>query len=141
MCFVRLVVSFVRSVGIKYPPSFEHVQLVVSHLSFFYSSSIPQLYCESYDTIPWTKTRHLVAEMDNYSPIPRFMQLAQNCLVKYEQWAIFQPFKRYVRKLGLKFCAEYMAAEDLQTNFINIGPVNKSLNLLSAFHGTCIYYS
>jgi len=93
-----------------------------------------ELYCESYDTIPWTKTRHLVAEMDNYSPIPRFMEIAQNCLARYEEWAIFQPFKRYVRKFGLKFCAEYMAAEDIQTNFINIGPVNKALNTLSAFH-------
>jgi len=38
-----------------------------------------------------------------------------------------------VRSKGLKFAFEYIAAEDLQTNFINIGPVNKVLNLLSAF--------
>lgn len=29
-----------------------------------------QLYCEPYDSIDWDKTRHLVADMDNYSPIP-----------------------------------------------------------------------
>jgi lanosterol synthase/cycloartenol synthase len=28
-----------------------------------------------------------------------------------------------------------MAAEDLQTNFIDIGPVNKVLNCISAYHG------
>ena len=28
-------------------------------------------------------------------------------------------------------------AEDLQTNYIDIGPVNKVLNMLSAYHGTC----
>jgi len=28
-----------------------------------------------------------------------------------------------------------MAAEDLQTNYIDIGPVNKALNMVSAFHG------
>ena len=29
---------------------------------------------------------------------------------------------------------EYMKAEDLQTNFIDIGPVNKVLNMLSMYH-------
>lgn len=28
-------------------------------------------------------------------------------------------------------------AEDLQTNFLDIGPVNKVLNMISAYHGTC----
>lgn len=73
--------------------------------------------------------------MDNYSPIPFIMSFAQDVLARYETWAIFQPFKNYVREYGLKFCLEYMAAEDLQTNFIDIGPVNKVLNFISAYHG------
>jgi hypothetical protein len=81
------------------------------------------------------KTRNMVAAMDNYSPIPFVMSFAQNCLARYETWAIFQPFKNFVRRYGLEFCAEYMAAEDLQTNFIDIGPVNKVLNCISAYHG------
>ena len=85
-------------------------------------------------SISWSKTRHLVAPMDNYSPIPLFMKLAQDFLAIYESWSIFQPFKNRFRKVGLEFCVEYMAAEDLQTNFINIGPVNKALNLVSAYH-------
>ena len=75
--------------------------------------------------------------MDNYSPIPKFMKLAQNFLAIYESWRIFQPFKNVVRKRGLRFCTEYMIAEDYQTNFIDIGPVNKALNMVSAFHGMC----
>ena len=94
-----------------------------------------ELYCEPYESIEWMKTRHLVAPMDNYSPIPFIMSFAQNVLARYETWAIFQPFKNYVREYGLKFCLEYMAAEDLQTNFIDIGPVNKVLNFISAYHG------
>ena len=93
-----------------------------------------ELYNEAYDSIPWIKTRHMVAPMDNYSPIPRIMAIAQNGLARYETWSIFQPFKNFVRKHGLSFCVDYMAAEDLQTNFIDIGPVNKVLNMLSAFH-------
>lgn len=73
--------------------------------------------------------------MDNYSPIPLFMKVAQNFLAIYENWSIFRPFRDVVRKAGLKFCLEYMKAEDLQTNYIDIGPVNKALNLVSAYHG------
>lgn len=93
-----------------------------------------ELYCESYKTIKWNRTRSLVADMDNYSPLPFTMKIAQNVLAIYENSRILQPFKNFVRKSGLAFCADYMAAEDLQTNFIDIGPVNKVLNMLSAFH-------
>jgi squalene/oxidosqualene cyclase-like protein len=93
-----------------------------------------ELYCEPYDSIEWMQTRHMVAPMDNYSPVAWMMKTVQNGLARYETWPMLQPFKNYVRKLGLAFCVDYMAAEDLQTNFINIGPVNKVLNMLSAFH-------
>jgi len=75
-----------------------------------------------------------VAEMDNYSPLPFVMELAQNCLDVYETLPILQPIKNFVRAYGLKFCSDYMEAEDLQTNFINIGPVNKVMNMVSAYH-------
>jgi len=93
-----------------------------------------ELYCQPYESIHWDSTRHLVADMDNYSPIPVFMKFAQNCLSIYENWNIFRPFRDVVRKAGLGFCSEYMKAEDLQTNYINIGPVNKALNMVCAFH-------
>lgn len=93
-----------------------------------------ELYTQPYHTIPWDKTRHNVAPMDNYSPIHPFMAAAQNFLAIYEKWSIFQPIKNVLRPYGLKFCARYMAAEDLQTNYIDIGPVNKVLNMISAFH-------
>lgn len=64
------------------------------------------------------------------------MSFAQDVLARYETWAIFQPIKNVLRAYGLKYCLEYMAAEDLQTNFIDIGPVNKVLNCISAYHGT-----
>ena len=62
------------------------------------------------------------------------MRFAQNCLSYYENWKIFRPFRDAIRKAGLDFCLEYMRAEDLQTNYIDIGPVNKALNMVSAFH-------
>jgi squalene/oxidosqualene cyclase-like protein len=92
-----------------------------------------ELYCEPYNNIDWDKTRHMVAPMDNYSPISCIMRTLQNILSYYERWSIFQLLKNAVRGRGLEFCVDYMAAEDLQTNFIDIGPVNKVLNMLSAF--------
>ncbi|CAB9530108.1 Cycloartenol Synthase [Seminavis robusta] len=98
------------------------------------SSLRKELYVEQdYDTIPWSSTRHWVAPMDNYSPIPPLMKFIQNVLACYENWAVFQPFKNFVRRYANDFCADYMAVEDLQTNYIDIGPVNKVLNMLSAF--------
>lgn len=68
-----------------------------------------ELYCEDdYASIPWTKTRHWVAPMDNYSPIPLIMKYLQNGLARYENWGILQPFKNYARSFGLKFSLEYM---------------------------------
>jgi cycloartenol synthase len=93
-----------------------------------------ELYCEPYESISWIHTRHNVAPMDNYSPIPWIMKTLQNILARYETWSIFQPIKNYIRPYGLDFCVSYMAAEDAQTNFIDIGPVNKVLNMLSAYH-------
>jgi len=89
---------------------------------------------QSYDSIPWTKTRQFIADTDNYSPIPMVMRILQNVLARYENWAIFDGFRNYFRKKGLEFSIEYMKAEDLQTNFIDIGPVNKVLNMLSMYH-------
>jgi len=77
----------------------------------------------------------MIADMDNYSPMPLAMRTLQNLLSLYENWSIFQPIKNFVRAKGLKFSFEYMAAEDLQTNFICIGAINKVLNLVSAFSG------
>ena len=78
----------------------------------------------------------MVAPMDNFAPIPFVIKLFQNVLARYETWSFLQPLKNYVREYGLKFSFEYMKAEDLQTNYINIGPVNKVLNMLSSYHGT-----
>jgi squalene/oxidosqualene cyclase-like protein len=90
-----------------------------------------ELYCQPYDSIDWAATRELVAEIDNYSPVHPLMKAANAFLGVYEHWA--GGFKRWVRARGLAFAIEYIGAEDLQTNFIDIGPVNKVLNMLSRY--------
>mmetsp|Transcript_41349 Transcript_41349/g.95486 ORF Transcript_41349/g.95486 Transcript_41349/m.95486 type:complete len:558 (+) Transcript_41349:167-1840(+) len=87
-----------------------------------------ELYTADYDTIRWTKTRHYVADIDNYSPVHPLMEFLQNMLVYWEWFG--GPLLRMVRKWGLSIALDYMKAEDLQTNFVDIGPVNKAMNML-----------
>lgn len=87
-----------------------------------------ELYVESYDTIEWSKTRHWIAPMDNYSPVGTFMRTAQDLLVMWERWG--GALQRRLRQAGVSFAMAYIRAEDEQTNYVDIGPVNKVYNML-----------
>lgn len=90
-----------------------------------------ELYTTPYADISWAETKELVAEIDNYSPIHPLMTVAQRVLNVWE--ASGGAALRFLRRRGLAFAVEYMHAEDLQTNFVDIGPVNKVLNMLSCY--------
>lgn len=92
-----------------------------------------ELYLTAYDVIPWTRTRSLVADVDNYSPVHAVMRLAQRCLCAYEGSVLLAPLRRAVRRRGVAFAARYVYAEDMQTNYVDIGPVNKVWNTLIAY--------
>ena len=91
-----------------------------------------ELYTEPYQSISWEGTADLVAEIDNYSPIHPLMVVANSVLGVWERHG--GALLRAVRRRGLAFAIDYMSAEDAQTNFVCIGPVNKVLNMLSAYH-------
>ena len=81
-----------------------------------------------YADIDWDAARHTVAHIDNYSPVPRTMERLQDLLALWERFG--GPVRRWVRARGLVYAEEYMDAEDLQTNYIDIGPVNKVIHTL-----------
>ena len=91
-----------------------------------------ELYETPYGEIKWAGTAGIVADLDNYSPVHPVMKVGNAVLDVWEAWG--GPLLRFVRRRGLAFAAEYMAAEDLQTNFVCIGPVNKGLNMLACYH-------
>ena len=84
-----------------------------------------ELFIEDYNTIDWANTRHLICEYDNYSKVHWLMKFLHWLLSFYEK----APFK-YLRNKALKFVYDYIEAEDLQTNYNDIGPVNKAANML-----------
>jgi squalene/oxidosqualene cyclase-like protein len=92
-----------------------------------------ELYPLHYEDIDWVASRACVAPIDDYSPVGRCMRLAQRILRIYEASTLLGPLRTHLRRKGLAFSAAYCRAEDLQTNFIAIGPVNKVYNMLVAW--------
>jgi squalene/oxidosqualene cyclase-like protein len=93
-----------------------------------------ELYCEmEYDKISWNDFRQTCASIDEYSPLNPVMKVAQDFLAVYERFLPYLKPLQHLRNLGLQFVMDYIHAEDIQTNFIDIGPVNKALNMLAVW--------
>ena len=92
-----------------------------------------ELYPEKYEDVDWRASRSWVADVDNYSPVGLVMKGAQRALRVYEDSRVLGPLRRRLRAAGLAFSADYCRAEDLQTNYVCIGPVNKVYNMLVAY--------
>lgn len=87
-----------------------------------------ELYPVPYESIRWEGTADHVAEIDNYSPMHPVMHVANAVLRLWESCG--GSLMRALRRRGLAFALDYMAAEDNQTNYVCIGPVNKVFCLL-----------
>lgn len=87
---------------------------------------------DDYSRLPWDASRHWVADIDNYSPVHPIMSTAQTLL--RHVWERFGgSLMKSLRRKGVAYSLEYMRAEDVQTNFVDIGPVNKVLLSLLEF--------
>ena len=107
------------------PPDVETDPLLLSLRYELYTSNM------KYDDISWDTYRQTCADIDVYSALNPVMKIAQDFLSYYEYFLPYIPPLQYLRQLGLDFAIQYIQEEDIQTNFIDIGPVNKSLNMLS----------
>jgi len=92
-----------------------------------------ELYTQPYESIEWNNYRQTCADIDEYSPLNPIMKIAQDALALYERYYAYFPWLVTLRKQAIQYSIEYIDAEDIQTNFIDIGPVNKSLNMLSVY--------
>ncbi len=88
-----------------------------------------EIYVEAYAGINWKKARKLCAIPDRYQPLTKLYG-AFSTLANFYEKIHLKP----LRKKALKFIAGYIDAEDKQTQFINIGPVNQGLNSLCVWH-------
>ena len=88
-----------------------------------------ELYTEDYENIRWSGYRNKVCETDLFQPINPALKTAFGILSLYERF----PVKLW-RKKALKFILEYINAEDSQTSYIDIGPVNQIINSICIWH-------
>lgn len=92
-----------------------------------------ELYDQSYDSIDFDAYRQTCAEIDEYSALNPVMKVAQDVCALYEHYLPYIPFAQAIRDKAMAFVIEYIHAEDKQTNYVCIGPVNKALNMLSVY--------
>jgi squalene/oxidosqualene cyclase-like protein len=88
-----------------------------------------ELYNEDFATIDWPEQRNAVCEKDCYttpSPVLKWMNFFTNAYEKVPCG--------WLRKKAVAFILKYLNAEDEQTNYINIGPVNKAINSICIWH-------
>lgn len=88
------------------------------------------LYPKGMDDVQWKKARRACCMKDDYYPETKIYKFIAPILNTYNRFPL-----TFIRKKALKNCERRMHMEDKHTNYINLGPVNKVLNLL------CVYIS
>jgi squalene/oxidosqualene cyclase-like protein len=88
-----------------------------------------EIYTGDFAAIDWPKQRNAVCEKDHYttlSPVLKWMNFFTNSYEKFHcSW---------LRKKATDYILKYLNAEDEQTNYINIGPVNQAINSICIWH-------
>ena len=85
-----------------------------------------ELYPMPYEDINWDAARNLCAKEDLYYPHPLVQDMVWWALTKTERVLL----NSRLRKKALTECMKHIHYEDENTRYIDIGPVNKVLNML-----------
>jgi len=88
-----------------------------------------ELYPVPYESIPFASHRNTINAAELYTPQSLPLRILNGITNLYEK--VHVPF---FRARSLAFLLEYIHAEDAQTKFVCIGPVNKFTNMLSVWH-------
>ncbi len=112
------------------PMSYAYGQRITAPITDLIKSIREEIYVEAYAEIDWKKSRKLCTVTDRYQPLTRLYSVFSALANFYERVHL-----KFLRKKALKFIANYIDAEDKQTNYINIGPVNQVINSL------CVWYN
>jgi len=86
-----------------------------------------ELFFGEYDKVNWEKYRSYVHPRDNYNPATRIYKFMAWALAKYDRYFCIG----WLRKWANNNCLDHIKHEDDTTNHIDIGPVNKAMNMLS----------
>src|SRR5262249_4403386 len=113
-----------------------HTRMVYLPMSYLYGSRVQrpvdaltralreELYVEPYDAIDWKAARDRIAPRDNYRPVRGPVAFASRLLARYEARA-----SAALRRRAIAFTLAQVEAEDLNTQYVCLGPVNKLYHL------------
>jgi squalene/oxidosqualene cyclase-like protein len=88
-----------------------------------------ELYPMPYSEIDFSKHRDAIAAAELYTPQTPVLKLLNLVTNAYEK-----VHSGWFRKRALDFILSYIHAEDSQTKYVDIGPVNKFINMLAVWH-------
>ena len=88
-----------------------------------------ELYPVPYESINWPKQRNNCHPLDRYFEASIVIKTANAVLSVYEKY-----HNKTVRKNALDCCIDHIVHEDETTKYIDIGPVNKTMNMLCCFY-------
>ncbi|KAI9337932.1 terpenoid cyclases/protein prenyltransferase alpha-alpha toroid [Obelidium mucronatum] len=115
-----------HSRAVSIPMSYLYGRKFKANLDPLIKSLRTELYVQPYETIKWSKMRNNVAAVDLFLPHTKLMDFCNEVLVIYERF----PF---LRKSALKAALDQIRHEDINTDFLDIGPVNKAMNMLTVW--------
>jgi len=88
-----------------------------------------ELYPVPYDSINFAAHKNTINQAELYTPQTRTLRVLNALTNLYEK-----VHSSWARKKALDFLLSYIHAEDEQTKYVDIGPVNKFVNMLSVWH-------
>ena len=88
-----------------------------------------EIYPIPYEQIDWKSARKECNSIDEYQPLSNLYKVFIGVANVYENLPL-----KPIRKKALEFLGQYIDAEDIQTRFVNIGPVNQVINSLAVWH-------
>ncbi|CAG8585893.1 8183_t:CDS:10 [Ambispora gerdemannii] len=111
------------------PMSYIYGKRVGADLCPFIKQLRQELYVQPYESINWAYARNDVCEVDLYVPHPGLLGFLNGILSLYEKI----PNVVDLRKHALNEVYKQVKAEDENTFYLDLGPVNKAMNLVVAY--------
>ncbi|KAG0504631.1 hypothetical protein KC19_N011500 [Ceratodon purpureus] len=122
-----------------------HCRMVYLPMSFIYGKRFTgkitelvkelrqELFVQKYSEINWNEARNLCAKEDLYYPHPWVQDVLWGTLHKVVEPVLTRWPGSLFRKKALAHTMEHIHYEDENTRYLDIGPVNKVMNMLSCW--------
>jgi len=111
------------------PMAYCYGQRVTGRLTPLVLALRKELYLVPYESINFAAHRDTINKAELYTPPTATLKVLNFITNSYEKI-----HSTFFRKKACDFLLEYIHAEDSQTKYVDIGPVNKFINMLSVWH-------